>query len=276
MPYLPTKFYLFVHSNAKKLYLIDYPDESMRVRYLRKMVYYINFRWEAFMCNKANKIISVSPSLKVETENQYHINSNKVVVVTNGIDTKIFKKTYPSKTPVKNLLYVGKISYRKNIVDLIRIFKQLINVDQEFKLYILGSGEQEYMRKVHASIAKYKLNDKVYMYPYSTDDALNDLYGKCGIFVLTSLVEGFGLVVLEAMTKGLPVVAYDNLGVRDIIDGTNGYLIRPFDYQNFVNKILYLYNNSKIYRKMSLKAQKTVDTFSWDKSVNKLVKELQC
>lgn len=276
MPFLPTKFYLFVHSNAKRLYLIDYLDESVTVRYIRKAIYYINFHWEAFLCNKANKIISVSPSLKVETESQYHIKSNKIVVITNGIDTKIFKKKSPPQTPVKKLLYVGKISYRKNIIDLIRIFKQLIDVDQEFKLYILGSGEQEYMRKVHANIAEYKLNDKVYIYPYSTDAALNDLYEKCGVFVLTSLVEGFGLVILEAMTKGLPVVAYDNLGVRDIIDGTNGYLIRPFDYQNFVNKILYLYDNTIIYRKMSRKAQKTVDTFNWDKSVNKLIKELQC
>lgn len=275
VPILPKKFYLFVHSNAKRVYATNYLEESLVDRLLRKAIYYVNYNWELYLCKKAKKVIAVSPSLKDETAGQYNIGRNKVIVINNGLDTKIFKKTNSPKKPTKNLLYVGKISYRKNIIDLITIFQQLTSIDPEYKLYIMGGGEQEYMDKVIAKINKYKLTDKVFIYPYSTDAALNDLYTKCGIFVLTSLVEGFGLVVLEAMAKGMPVVAYNNLGVRDIINGSNGYIIDPFDHKHFVSKILYLYSNKNIYQKMSNSAIRTVDKFSWDRSVSKLVKELQ-
>lgn len=275
IPFLPKKFFLFVHSNAKRLYITNYLEERGVARYIRKAVYYVNFRWESYLCNKAVKVISVSPSLKDETISQYNIHPNRIAVINNGLDTNIFKKNNASKIPIKSLLYVGKLSYRKNILDLINIFQKLTDTDPEFKLHMVGNGEQEYMDKVIAKINKYKLTDKVFIYPYSTDTALNDLYTKCGIFVLTSLVEGFGLVVLEAMAKGMPVVAYNNLGVRDIINGSNGYIIDPFDHKHFVNKILHLYEHTSVYQKMSKNAVKTIDNYSWDRSVSKLVRELR-
>ena len=275
MPFLPKKFFLFVHSNAKRLCTTSYLEETVTARYIRKAVYYVNYRWESYLCNKAVKIFSVSPSLKDETISQYNIDSNRIAIIDNGLDKKIFKKATTSKIPTKNLLYVGKLSYRKNITDLIDIFRKLTDVDPEFRLYIMGNGDQEYMNKVDDRIAKHKLTNKVFIHSYSTDTELNTLYRKCSVFVLTSLVEGFGLVVLEAMAKGLPVVAYDNLGVRDIINRTNGYLIRPFDYRNFIGKILYLYNNINMYQQKSEGALKTIDKYSWHESVSKLVKELQ-
>lgn len=274
LPILPKKFYLFVQSNAKRVYLTNYLEESIMNRMIRKAIYYINYHWEAYLCKKADKIVSVSPSLKDETARQYSIRTSRIIVINNGLDTKIFKKNSTRKTLTKNLLYVGKISYRKNILDLINIFRQLISIDPEFTLHIMGNGEQEYMDKVISKIIKYKLTDKVFIHAYSTDTALNTLYKKCSIFVLTSLVEGFGLVVLEAMAKGMPVIAYDNLGVRDIINGENGYIIKTFNHQNFIDEILYLSNNINIYQKMSTNAIKTVDKYSWDRSVDKFVKEL--
>ena len=275
LPILPKKFYLFVHSNEKRVFLTDYPEETIKDRFIRKTIYFINYQWESWLYKKAQKIFSVSPSLKDETVSQYNISTNRIALISNGLDIKIFKKSSTPKILTKDLLYVGKISYRKNIIDLINVFRLLTDTDPKFKLHIMGSGDQRYLDKIKSKIHEYKLGNKVFFHVYKTDVELNKLYEKCSIFVLASLVEGFGLVVLEAMAKGMPVVAYDNLGIRDIINNTNGYLIDPFDYQNFVGKILYLYNNKNIYQEMSTNAIKTVDKFSWDRSVSKLIKELQ-
>ena len=275
LPILPKKFYLFVHSNEKRDFLTDYTEETIKDRFIRKTIYFINYQWESWLYKKAQKIFSVSPSLKDETVSQYNISTNRIALISNGLDIKIFKKSSTPKILTKDLLYVGKISYRKNIIDLINVFRLLTDTDPKFKLHIMGSGDQRYLDKIKSKIHEYKLGNKVFFHVYKTDVELNKLYEKCSIFVLASLVEGFGLVVLEAMAKGMPVVAYDNLGIRDIINNTNGYLIDPFDYQNFVGKILYLYNNKNIYQEMSTNAIKTVDKFNWDRSVSKLIKELQ-
>ena len=275
IPLLPKKFYLFVHSNEKRVFLTDYPGESIKERFIRKSIYFINYQWESFLCRKARRVFSVSPSLKEETVQQYKMNRHNITVITNGLDKRVFSKGTGQKKLNKDLLYVGKISPRKNISDLIEILKLLTNSDPQFKLHIMGSGEKSYLNKIRSMIHEYKLDSNVFFHPYRTDVELNTLYEKCSIFVTTSLVEGFGLVVLEAMSKGLPVVVYENLGVRDIIiNKTNGYLIKRFDYQSFVNKILYLYKNKNIYNKMSDNAIKRVNDFRWGPSVKKLVKEI--
>lgn len=276
LPVLPKRFYIFVHSNEKRVFKTDYPDENLVERIIRKFLYFFNYNWESYLCKKARKVFAVSPSLKYETINQYNIRKDKVIVVNNGLETRIFKKCLSPKKPTKDLLYVGKISYRKNIIDLIKIFKLLTDIDPQFKLHIMGGGTQRYLDRIKAKINDFKLNDKVFLYNYSSDIELNKLYEKSSFLVLTSLVEGFGVVLLEAMIKGMPVVAYDNLGVRDIIiNKTNGYLINHFDYQSFVNKILYISKNKKTYNKMSENAIKRVDDFRWDTSIKKLAKEIE-
>src|SRR3989338_412638 len=275
-PILPKEFYLFVHSNGKRAFFTNYPGENIKDRLLRKLLYFFIYQWEMYLCKKAKKIFSVSQSLKDETVYQYNLNKNKIIVINNGLDTNIFRKRVEPKILTKDLLYVGKISYRKNVLDLINILKLLTGIDPQFKLHIMGTSDRGYLHKIKSKITEYKLNDRVLFYNYTSDVELNKLYEKCSLFVTTSLLEGFGLVLLEAMGKGMPVIAYDNLGFRDIIvNETCGHLVKPFDYQGLVNKIIYLYKNKDLYKKMAENALKKVDNFSWDRSVSKLVKELQ-
>lgn len=275
LPILPKRFYIFVHSNEKRVFQTDYPDENIIESIIRKFLYFFNYHWESYLCKKSRKVFTVSSSLKYETTNQYHVSKNKIIIVNNGLDTRIFKKFQLPKKPTKDLLYVGKISYRKNIIDLIKIFKLLTNIDPEFKLHIMGNGPQKYLDRIKVKINEFDLKDKVFLYDYSSDIRLNKLYGKCSLFVSTSLVEGFGLVLLEAMNKGLPVIAYENLGFNDVIvNQENGYLVKKSDYNDFVNKILKVSKNKNIYNKMSENAIKRVDDFRWSSSIKKLVKEI--
>lgn len=276
VPILPKNFYLFVHSNAKKAFFANYPGETFKEKLIRKFIYFINYNWEHFLCIKTKLIFAVSESLKNETYYQYKINKIKIVTINNGVDTLIFNKVSKKTIQTKNLLYVGKLIPRKNLIDLIKIFSLINKNEPGFRLHIMGNGQRRYIDKIKSLTILLNLEKKVFFHKYISDYYLNKLYEKSDILVSTSLVEGFGLVLLEAMSKGLPVVAYENLGFSDIIiNGENGYLIKQNDYDNFVNKILYLFKNKKVHQKMSKNALKRIDNFSWNMPVQTLINKIQ-
>jgi glycosyltransferase involved in cell wall biosynthesis len=200
------------------------------------------------------------------------INKEKVKIISCALDKTIFKTSKQKTVFNKNLLFVGRLVPRKNIHDLIKITKLLVNTDKGYILNIVGEGEYTYVEKIKKEIKINNLQNNIIFHGKVTDAELNRQYKSNSIFVFTSLVEGFGLVLLEAMSKGLPVIAYDVNGVRDvIIDNVNGYLIKPFNYQEFNNKILNLNRNNRIYQQMSRNALKRVNDFNWDTSVQKII-----
>lgn len=276
IPSLPKKFYLFVHSNAKKVYFTNYPGENLKEKLIRKLTYFINYNWECFLCIKAKMIFAVSESLKNETYYQYKINKVKIITINNGVDNRIFNKASKKIKLTKNLLYVGKLIPRKNLIDLLYIFKLLVTLDDKFALHIMGNGEQNYINKIKSLLIRLNLEKKVIFHKYISDYYLNKLYEKSDLFVFTSLIEGLPLVLLEAMNKGLPIVAYDVIGVQDVvINKKNGFLIKVGDMESFAKKILFLYKDKRAYQEFSENALRRLNDFDWDESVQDIIKELK-
>lgn len=275
-PFLPKKFYIFITNTTKRVFLTNYPEEIWLERFIRKITYFFLFYWENHMSKKAIKVFSISDSTKKDIIKQYKINEDKIKIIPCALNKAIFNPEEQKKVFNKKLLFVGRLVPRKNITDLIKIMKFLVNQDKEFILSIVGEGEYAYVNKIKKEVFKNNLQKNINFHGKVTDDILNKLYESNSILVFTSLVEGFGLVLLEAMNKGLPVVAYNVNGVKDvIINNVNGYLIKPFDYQNFSNKILSLNKNNHMYEEMSQNALKRVDDFSWDKSAKILDESLK-
>ena len=92
-------------------------------------------------------------------------------------------------------------------------------------------------------------------------------YLSSSVFVLPSRFEGFGLVIIESMACGVPVVAFDcENGPRSIItDGENGFLVPPFNISLFAEKILLLMKNQELRCRMGENAQKTASQYEMDK-----------
>jgi len=275
-PILPKKYYLFITNTTKRVFITDYPEETWFERFKRKVIYYFLFHWEKYMSRKATKIFAISNSTKVDVTNQYGINEDKIIVIPCALNKTTFRLSKPKILFNKKLLFVGRLVPRKNIHDLIKITKLLVNTDKEYILNIVGEGDCAYVEKIKKEIKKNNLQNNIIFHGKVTDAELNRQYKSNSIFVFTSLVEGFGLVLLEAMSKGLPVVAYDVNGVRDvIINRVNGYSVKSFDYQGFSHGILSLNKNNHIYQQMSRNALKRVNDFNWDQSVKDLVIELE-
>lgn len=275
-PFLPKEFYLFITNTTKRVFLTDYPEEIWLDGFVRKITYFFLFHWENHMSKKAIKIFAISDSTKKDIINQYKINEDKIKIVSCALNKTIFKPSKQKTIFNKKLLFVGRLVPRKNIVCLIKIMRLLVDTDKEFILNLVGEGEYAYVNKIKKEIIKNNLQKNIIFYGKVTDDKLNKLYESNSIFVFTSLVEGFGLVLLEAMSKGLPVISYNVNGVKDvIINKVNGYLVKPFDYQDFTNKIIFLYKNKNSYKEMSKNALKRVNDFNWDTSIQKLINEIK-
>lgn len=272
-PVLPDRFYIFSHDNARLVVNINYPLETFLDRNLRKTLYLFISYWERYVYFNAKNIFAVSSSIKQEIISNYLIKKEKIQIISNGLNRQIFKKINSIKRDCLKLIYVGKISPRKNINDLIEILNLLVNKHgQQFQLFIVGNGDKKYSQKIQNKVHCYNLSQHVHLIKYNSDKLLNILYEQAGIFVFSSLSEGMPLVLIEAMSKGLPIIAYDVIGVKDVVQhNKNGYLINVGDIGNFAKKILYLFSHKEIYKKYSINSLKRVDDFNWQVSIKKLI-----
>lgn len=272
MPIFPREYYLFVTNTLKRVYITDYPHESFSERIIRKLTYFVLFKYENYIANKAEKVFAISPSTLVDVNKQYKIPKNKLELIPCALNTNIFlKASHPKRQFNYQLLSVSRFVPRKNIIDLIMMMSKLSQLDNRYVLNLVGGGPKKHVEKIKRKIQEYNLKSQVILHQNISDAKLNELYKNSSVFLFSSLVEGFGLVVLEAMSKGLPVIAYDVGGVRDIIiDKKNGFIITPFDHNKFINSINSLSKNKKVYANFSKQALLRVNDFSWEKSVRRM------
>jgi glycosyltransferase involved in cell wall biosynthesis len=148
----------------------------------------------------------------------------------------------------KRVIFVGRFDYQKRPMEMIRIWEKVYPLHPDWQLDIYGEGEQQQdLQNVARS-----LNKNIVIHQPTKN--IFDCYRESSILVSTSLFEPFGLVIPEAMSCGLPVVAGDcPYGPGDIIsDGRNGFLIRYNDTEEFVAKLCLLMSDRGLRNKMGM------------------------
>ena len=130
-----------------------------------------------------------------------------------------------SKCNNYNIVSVGRLSKEKGYDDLIKVFDLVHKKNKEIKLIIVGDGDEK--ENLENLVSQYKLNKYIKFTGFLTQDKLKDVYINSSLYVMTSLEESFGLVLLEAMSYGIPCIAFDSaLGAKEIIDDKSGILIK--------------------------------------------------
>jgi len=135
-----------------------------------------------------------------------------------------------------NIVSVGRLSKEKGYDDLIRVFSLAYKKNNKVKLTIVGDGdEKENLEKL---VSQYKLNKYIKFTGFLTQDELKNVYINSSLYVMTSSEESFGLVLLEAMSYGIPCIAFDSaLGAKEIIDDKSGILIKNRNLEEMANTI---------------------------------------
>jgi 1,2-diacylglycerol 3-alpha-glucosyltransferase len=135
------------------------------------------------------------------------------------------------------LTYIGRVAHEKNIGFLVRMFAQVLRSVPEALLMIAGEGPAR--EALRTQVAALGLEQRVHFAGYlERDSALLDCYAAADVFVFASRTETQGLVLLEAMAQGVPVVSTAELGTRSILVPASGALVVPEDQQAFAAAVV--------------------------------------
>ena len=189
---------------------------------------------------KLDYLVLVSNSLK-EFYGKELINSKcECVYIPNVIESVPEKSSSLSN---KRLISVGRLSPEKGFMDLLKIFTLLHKDYPNWTLDIVGDGVEK--EKLEKFIEEYELQDFVTLHGFRDKDYIDKLLHDSSIYLLTSYTESFGIVLIEAMSHGVPCIAFDSAeGARELIQsGKNGYLIKNRSYTAFIKKVSDLIEN---------------------------------
>ncbi|AKO64645.1 hypothetical protein VI34_05875 [Methylophilales bacterium MBRSG12] len=214
-----------------------------------------------YLCNHCQGIISPSEQLK-ETLKNYQV-TKPIKVVPTGLPDQSFKKTnkytfrklYNISLTDPLLLFVGRVAHEKNIDFLLHVYKYIARENKSIKFLITGEGPAfEHIQKL---IKKLNLDRSVILTGYlEANNELLNCYASSDLFIFASKTETQGLVLIEAMAQGLPVVALAENGTKSILENNPGAIIAKDDPKEFAKTCLRLLNNKKKLSEMSVKAKK--------------------
>jgi len=196
-----------------------------------------------------------------------NIPKENVFKIPYGVNLNVFKPAEKSDTMLK-ILFVGEVNQRKGIYEVLKAAKKLQSDDIEFN--IVGRG-REYYEDLYLPY-----NNCANFYGHVGFGQLISFYSTSHVFVFPTLGEGFGLVVPEALSAGLPVITTNNCVGSDLIeDGVNGFIIPPCDTEKLVDRILYLKEHRKELKVMSEEAILSVRNLTWENYEQNLIKAIQ-
>lgn len=187
------------------------------------------------------------------------VSDNHIFVVGYGIDANRFIDEPRIYDKGKlNLIYVGEVNQRKGIYQICEAAKKLNNPNIEFN--IIGTG-YEAQKALLSPYEKYV----TFHGPQYFEKLQNHLKHN-HVFLFPSMGDGFGLVLLEAMAAGLPVIAsYNSAGPDIVSEGDNGFLIDTCDENALISKIKWFLNNQDKMQRMSKRAIETARLFTWER-----------
>lgn len=173
-----------------------------------------------FTLNSADIILSISQHDLNYAVEVFNIDKNKIIIVPNGVDTKVFFPRRHLKSKTERLIYVGDLELWKGLSYLIGALKKLANDNRKVSLTIVGDGDsREKLERLAQGLPIEFLGQQ----PHAR---IPHLLRNSSVFVIPSLWEGIPTVALEAMASGIPVIATDVGGIREIVsDGKTGIVV---------------------------------------------------
>ncbi|KAI9714845.1 MAG: hypothetical protein M1820_000134 [Bogoriella megaspora] len=208
--------------------------------------------------------------------------SEKLVHLGRGVDTAVFNPTMRDAAYHKSLapngeivlMTCGRLAPEKGFGFLAKVIARLEENGLLYKLLIVGGNKSPAVQdEVHKLFSPFR--SKVVFTDFRLGTRLAREYASADIFVHCSITETFGLVNLEAMASGLPVVARDEGGPSEIINhGTTGYLISPHDLEGFVSAVEKLATDKFLRESMATAAREQALATTWDRINNRVAHQL--
>lgn len=222
-------------------------------------------RLESRAAGRADRVLVTSEHCREVVRRAYGIPGDRLAVVPEGIDLDAWSDLPEpgDPSPGPTVLSVARQYPRKNTAALVRAFARVREERPDARLRIVGGGpELERLRRLVRALeleGPVRLEGEV-----AGLGRLQAAYAGADLFCLPSLQEGFGIVFLEAMAAGLPVVAGDAAAVPEVVpDGEAGLLVDPRDPEALAGALLRLLSDEDLRRSMARVGRERVRSFGW-------------
>ncbi|MFC2160755.1 glycosyltransferase [Acidobacteriota bacterium] len=234
----------------------------------------------------ADLIISSSSEEKINLIREYGISAQKIRVIYPGVNQNLF---YPSKTGTvyrksgfsedhQILLYVGRVEPIKGLLTVIKALALINHSDhplsEKLKLIIIGGGKEGTelsqnieVSRVMSAVKAFGLSNKIVFLGSIEQTELKNYYSTADALMVPSLYESFGLVVVEALACGTPVLVSNVGKMRTIVkEGKNGYSFAPGSPESLKNKLVeFSLKKDHFWEKEKIRRD-IIERFSWDKT----------
>lgn len=195
---------------------------------------------------------------------------NCVHMAPYGVNIKDFKpRNNFRKIDKMRFLFVGSFSQRKGISYLLQAFKELEDEGENFSLTMTGRGIMDYelVKSYNLKCLETHVNLPL--------EELVKLMQESDVFVFPSICEGFGLVLIQAMATGMPLITtYNTSGPDFIEEGKDGFLIETQDIEAIKNKVRYFLQNPEEVKRMGQNAISKSKDFTWERFSSEIIKSV--
>lgn len=238
-----------------KLILIHHHYEHMSIKGIKGTVHkYLEIKF----LKLADDIIIPNKYVVDYTKNTTDINGNIIFLESS------FKENISSHTDYKNnrILFVGSLEKRKGILYGIKAFELFYKNNPKYELILAGNTntDQNYYEMLKRYISKSNIKNNVRFTGRISQDELDQLYTTSDLLLFPSLNEGYGWVMIEAMSHGLPVIAFNNTAMPYTVkDGENGFLVENKNHVSMSKKLEKTLSNLNLLKHLGNNAIKTYE-----------------
>lgn len=228
----------------------------------------------------ARQVIAVSRATRQDLISRWGVPGQQISIVYNGVDSMFCPAAEPEieafrrcrQLPERFILHLGTLEPRKNLVRLVRAFKRLRQrapVLQDVKLVLAGGRGWGY-QKLFAEVIRLELDREVLFPGYVADEELPWWYRAAEVFAYPSLLEGFGLPVVEAMACGTPVVTSTTSALPEVA-GDAALLVDPTSVEQLATALQRLLTEPELARELRERGLRQASRFSWQRAAQETV-----
>ncbi|HOJ76715.1 MAG TPA: DUF1957 domain-containing protein [Bacillota bacterium] len=219
-------------------------------------------RIESELASISDHVICCSQYMKTEIRNLFDTDPELIYVIPNGVrQINIVRKPNHNK---QQLFFCGRLVREKGVQDLIQAYAGIAGLYPDSELLIAGSGP--YMHELQDLTRHLNLESRVKFLGFISEQVRNQYLAEVNIAIFPSLYEPFGIVALEAMAAGVPVIASKTGGLGETVqDGVNGLTFTPGDVNELQRCLLKLIQSQPLADYLSVRSKEIVlRDYTWD------------
>ena len=262
---------VYTHHTHYPEYAKCYIKEKVITPFLAKL-------FSTWYSNSADAVIA--PSYKMERLLIEYGVRKPIHILPTGINLNFFKKTKAAGLLIRKrlnipktsgvIIFVGRMGKEKNPEFLLESMAEILKKRKDVILLMVGDGP--YLKEFQKLSQNLKIQNNVIFTRAISHKEIPAYYQASDAFVFASLTDTQGIVILEAMACGLPIVALKDDAFKEmVIENKNGFLVKKLSPKIFGEKVLLILNNSNLQRKLSFSSKKIVKDFSELKQAKKLL-----